>query len=338
MKPGEESAKKPSGPGPKKTSAQAEPEVPLKQHKNILAIFDYLNDKVLGKTKDHIYPAQVSVESTSRFLTRYTSICDDPMLERYCVDTLKQYSQIDNFYIADMKGNFLMASRRPDGIDVTVIDRRGSEAIYYGRRGGRTTSRMTEKQKIAAFERGETTSGAFDPRTRPWFKRARQDKVLSWSPVYIFVTGSGDQQPGFTVSCPTLRTDGELMFVTAADFEVKNLSGFLRELKVGMTGISFIINGEYKLIAYPDHSRVVKRMGNQVVLAPAAEVLPPWARPAIDLSKDKSEQVFFYDHEGRRYIASFAPFLPSSKRNWRIVVVVPEEEFFNIHVDKAEGR
>ncbi len=43
---------------------------------------------------------------------------------------------------------------------------------------------------------------------------------------------------------------------------------------------------------------------------------------------EKPERIFLFDHDGRRYIASFTPFLPASGNGWLIVVIVPEEEFF----------
>ncbi len=321
--------------GPERPSGAEVREIPVEKHKNILTVFDYLNETVVEKTLDHIFPAKVAVESTARVLGKHSSICDDPFLEDYCADMLRQYGQIDNFYVADIRGSRLMASRMENVIEVDIIDRRDKEAVYLKKRGGRVMSRKTESELVAAH--GE--EAIYDPRVRPWYKKAEQEKKICWSDVYIFATGSGDKQPGFTVSCPTLSMEGDLLFVTAADFVVSNFSGFLRDLKVGVNGVAFLMNDKEELIGYPDAARVVKSQGAAAVLARAEEVLPEWAVPALGLHRSSKENVFFFDHANKRYIAYFGPFIPASGNNWKIVVLVPEEDFFNINVGgKDKGK
>jgi hypothetical protein len=309
-------------------------EISVERTQNIVVIFDYLNETVIKRTTDYVYPARLAVETTARVLNRHTSIVDDLFWEQYCTDMLRQYPQIDNFYIADPKGSRIMASRLPDGIEIDIIDRRAPEPIYIKKRGNRVTSRMTEKELVEA-NNGDR-SVVYDPRVRPWYKKAVKSRALCWSDVYIFASGAGDQQPGFTVSSPTHAGDGRLLFVTAADYVVQSFSEFLRERKVGINGLSFIVNGQGDLIAHPDAAKVVRRKGKEVALAPAVEVLPPWARPAMKQYAEKPERIFLFDHDGRRYIASFTPFLPASGNGWLIVVIVPEEEFFNIDVGERD--
>lgn len=322
--------------GPAGGSAEAgdEPEaLPAERTQSVAVIFDYLNQTVIQRTEDHILPARVAVETTARVLSEHTCLVEDPFLERYCADMLQQYPQIDNFYIADPQGSRVMASRLADGIEMDLIDRRGDEPVYIKKRGERVVSRMTEKELVAA-NNGDT-SVIYDPRVRPWYEKAEKERALSWSDVYLFATGAGDQQPGFTVSCPTLSGDGRLLFVTAADFVIESFSDFLRERKVGLEGISFIVNGSFQLIAYPDAAKVIRRKGDGVELAPAEDVLPAWARPAVARYREDRERIFLFAREGKRYVASFTPFLPASGNGWLIGVVVPEEEFFNIDVGAA---
>jgi hypothetical protein len=329
----EEPGVKPAGTADARKLETGVGSIPVEKHRNILTVFDYINDTVIQKTKDHVFPAKVVVETTARVLNRNSSICDDPFLESYCTDLLQQYGQIDNFYIADSAGSRLMASRLGTVIETDIIDRRGEEPLYLKKRGGRLFSRKTEKELIASHG----TGAVYDPRVRPWYKKAARERKLCWSDVYIFATGSGDQQPGFTVAAPTFGEDGKLLFVTAADFVVANISGFLRDLKVGVRGIAFLMNEKEELIGYPDAARVVTMQGGTAVLAKAEAVLPPWAKPALGIFRKDGERVFFFDQDGERYVASFAPFLPASGNNWRIVVLVPEEDFFNINMGGKKG-
>jgi hypothetical protein len=46
--------------------------------------------------------------------------------------------------------------------------------------------------------------------------------------------------------------------VFGLDVELKELSRFLKTLRIGKNGVGFIVNHKDELVAYPDFSQVVK--------------------------------------------------------------------------------
>ena len=126
------------------------------------------------------------------------------------------------------------------------------------------------------------------------------------------------------------------LFVVAADFEIKSISRLLAELNVGGGGLAFIINGKEELIAYPEAGKVLKIADGSPVLAKADEVVPEWARAALQIWRAGDRDVFAFSHLKRRYIASFAPFLERFGNEWKIVVVAPEDDLLCIGVNAGK--
>ena len=80
------------------------------------------------------------------------------------------------------------------------------------------------------------TTDTFDPRLRPWYQGAKQNRGLYLTDLYIFYTG---QKPGITVSYPILDSKGDMLGVMGSDIELSGLSTFLKSLRIGEHGSGF---------------------------------------------------------------------------------------------------
>ncbi|MHC5058110.1 MAG: PDC sensor domain-containing protein [Planctomycetota bacterium] len=306
---------------------------------DVAAMLDHINGTVVRRTEDFLYPAKSMVETTARGLNQYSSIRNDPYFERYVLDVLREYPQLDNFYIADRTGSRVMASSREEGkAETDVIDLSADEPSRVVKRwdaSGKLLSaeRHTQKELLADPSLGPLNSkktGIYDASERPWYKQAVGERATCWSDVYIF---SQSREPGITAACPVFSARKEMLFVVAADFEIKNISQFLAELNVGGGGLAFIINGREELIAYPEAGKILRIEDGKPVLARAEEVVPEWARAALRAWGKERRDVFAFNHAGRRYVASFAPFLERFGNDWKIVVVAPEDDLLDIGID-----
>ncbi len=309
---------------------------------DVAAMLDHLKETVVRKAEDFLYPAKSMVETTARVLSKHSSIRNDSYLERYVLDVLKEYPQLDNFYISDATGSRVMASSREEGrFETDVIDRAAPKPF-------RTLKRWDASGKLLSAERhtqielladpslgplNDDRTGIYDARERPWFKKALSEGATCWSDVYIF---NLTREPGITAACPVLDAKKKPLFVVAADFEIKSISRLLAELNVGGGGLAFIINGKEELIAYPEAGKVLKIADGSPVLAKADEVVPEWARAALQIWRAGDRDVFAFSHLKRRYIASFAPFLERFGNEWKIVVVAPEDDLLCIGVNAGK--
>jgi hypothetical protein len=293
---------------------------------------DLLNGEVVEKTRDYFYPARSIVETTARMLSRHSSVRDG-FFERYCLDVLAKVGKIDHFYIADADGNRVIASKsREPGISAgsDVIDRTGPEPVRVVKRWDKTgnmvsvktfkTKQLLDNPTLGGLN--ATRTSMYDPRERPWYKRAAKRLTTCWSDVYIF---SVDSVPGITVASPAVGPNGELLFVVAADFEIETISRFVAELKV---------NDEGDLVAHPVAEKVLKKENGKLAFAKASDVVPEWAKAALDIHEKNQQKVFSFPHRGNRYVASFAAFPEGFGTDWTMVVVASEGDLLSA----ATGR
>lgn len=175
--------------------------------------------------------------------------------------------------------------------------------------------------KVVKVERADPT---YDPRKRPWYDIAMSaDKVAS-SGVYIF---SGTGKPGLTLSRRLVSDDGVKMGVFAADMSISSLAGFLRERKVGRTGITFILDGEGQLIGYPDADKSVIEMEGKVALVKGEQVQEPAVAEAVRRWHAGGGNSFKVESGGTTWLAHFSAFPERFGRRWTVGVVVDEDDF-----------
>jgi hypothetical protein len=334
---------------------------------NVAAALERLNSKVVGKTKDYLYPAKIMVQTTARTLNRHTRIYSDPFFEKYLLAMLDAYPQLDYVYIADRDGNRLLAAKDDVlGRFTSLTVRTGTKEPYRIRRywdgSGKliSTKRHSETELKKDHAMGGRLGGLnaaktaiYDPRVRIWYQQAVKRRALCWTDVYIF---NQNQKPGLTAACPAIE-GRDVLFVVAADFEVKTICKFLAETKaeLGKKGTVFIINYPESdpqrrgdLVAYPVSSKVVKQVkkpeeqGSKPVFAKARDVVDDHVGEALaryEKARGAGEDLkaFRFDYRGESYIASFQPFLESFGNDWKIVVVVPESDLLSTEA-KPEAK
>ncbi|MEP7156678.1 MAG: GGDEF domain-containing protein [Betaproteobacteria bacterium] len=86
----------------------------------------------------------------------------------------------------------------------------------------------------------------YNPRERPWYKRAVEAGKPAWSPVYV------DNRTGELVATrakPVRDAKGEIEGVAATDVSLKALNDFVRALRVSENGVAFVAERNGDLIA-----------------------------------------------------------------------------------------
>lgn len=89
----------------------------------------------------------------------------------------------------------------------------------------------------------------FDPRQRPWYRGAVENRGTHWTDVYLFAS---TQKPGITVSAPIFEERRLLRGVCAIDIDLVAFSKFLQGIDIGDQGVAYIFeNRTGHLIAHP---------------------------------------------------------------------------------------
>ena len=224
---------------------------------------------------------------------------------------------------------------------VIVANDRGEE--YFLHKGRREWStRLTRKQDWggeARFsywdnynhkQRSERKRLEYDPRERPWYQAAINNKdpqQVTWTDAYTFFTS---RAPGITASRSWTDSSGT-RWVVAMDLLLRDISRFTTELKVGERGFLMILTPDLHVLGLPRHPQYQDpdRLAEDLFRYPQDLNLPV-ITAALEHWKslgDNSEQRSFrFVGDKQFWWLHIAPYqLSPGKRLW-VVVTLPEKE------------
>ena len=232
-------------------------------------------------------------------------------------------------YYGNRLGQFAGVVRNPDG---TGQWRSGHSA---------TTPRGMQRFAGlgAPLEKAIVESRLYDPRQRPWYQRAIEEKVPVWSPIYV------DTRTGELVATrtkPLFNAAGQIEGVAATDVSLKMLNDFVRALRVSQNGVAFVVEHSGELIASSsdDSTRLsngqltrlnASQSGNALVRATYAEVADMFN---AGLKAGQPQSRAFDGPMGRVY-ASVSVIRDDAGLEWVTVVAVPRSDFMAGVIDNV---
>ncbi len=172
----------------------------------------------------------------------------------------------------------------------------------------------------------------YDSRTRPWYKAGVKAGKPTWSPFYRRRSTSS---VATALVYPIYTKTGELLGVINTQFDLQKIHKFLKELKIGRTGQTFIIDRSGNLVASSIMRKtfVIKDKKNmELIQAEKAEnpVIRATAQSFQrlgDLSTIDSSQQLEFMLNGERQFVQVLPLQDGRGIDWLIAVVVPESDF-----------
>jgi len=168
----------------------------------------------------------------------------------------------------------------------------------------------------------DDTKEAYDPRTRPWYFAATQNKGGTWVEPFLFAS---NQQPGFIYAAPHYGKDGVQRGVWAVEFEVTYVSQFLASMRVGTSGRVYVVSRSGLVVGHPtgDVTQVVN--GSREIARAENHPDPMLAGAWKSLEKHPPG---VHGFSFGPYLAMVADFPPESGIDWMVLGVVPKVEYF----------
>ncbi|MCG8618465.1 MAG: ATP-binding protein [Desulfobacterales bacterium] len=306
-------------------------------------IMENIIDLTLEETRNYFGVARGAAHLTERLIRSDIVSTDEQRiekLERYFYDQLEIYSQFAGIYFATPSGHFYYVNREADP-DKGAFRYKQIEYDDTGRKITRFTWRDKNKQVLAEKTDFQDT---YDPRKRPWYIKATREKSIIWTDPYIFFSS---QKPGITSAGPLYDNEGKLQGVVGVDIELDVLSEFVGKLRVGKTGLAFIINQNEDVIAFPDVTRLRYReqAGEKSVRLPKLDELEnAVCSLAYEAVKDRLESVRSSDGTTEGTIEEIRPAFASfeagektyytmftrvkaDKIFWMVGVYIPEDDY-----------
>ncbi len=297
-------------------------------------IMENIADLAMEQSQNHLAHAHGAAMLTRRLLKANvvsTNEEDFYALERYFLDQLTIYPHFAGIYFGKPSGDFYYVGRHSkfsqDGFLTKII---------HHDKGVRTVRLIWRDKDLKRVSEEQDPADPYDPRTRPWYKKALKKAGIVWTDPYIFFTS---QKPGITIAGPTYGDSGALNGIVGVDIEIHQLSDFIGHLNIGKNGRAFMINNNGDVVAFPDLEKIKicaksdSSSSRLVKIHELDDVLSYKAFMALNLEPQnsgryalKESQFATFDHNGRNYHAMLTPF-SFPHWPWIIGVHLPEDDY-----------
>ncbi|OUD12398.1 ATP-binding protein [Thioflexithrix psekupsensis] len=251
---------------------------------------------------------------------------DSTLLERHFWQYIQAFPAVySSYYGHEENGQFHGANQYPNlPLQITRATPEDNRTMY------------KFKADEDGFESEElSTRPHYDPRERPWYQVAKARKKPTWSEIYADFSTKALM---ITAAHPIYRGD-ELQGVLGVDVTLSNISDFLRQLKAGKSGKTFVMERGGLLVASSsdsppydaDNNPILATALNDTMIQAAAEFLMIHTKAFQHV--DHSTQ-FEFTHDQETYYLQITPWETDSGLDWLIAVVLPKAEFMEqIHAN-----
>lgn len=251
------------------------------------------------------------------------NIEDFPNVQRFFYSQVQLSNFASTLYYGNTEGDFILLKKGENKQD--------PDLVYI-----RDKSTKPLRKIYRLDQQGNSTdlirSAEYDPRTRPWYKKAIEAGKPTWSPIYVF---TATPELGVTPVVPVYNQNGELRGVLAIDLTLTQISDFLHSLKISKSGQAFIIERSGDIVASSTDELpfVTSKEGRE--RRNAANSTNPLIRDTTlylqkqfkTFDKVNSNQQLVFDIDGKRQFLQVTAMRDGRGLDWLMVVVVPEVDF-----------
>ncbi|MEC7259683.1 MAG: cache domain-containing protein, partial [Pseudomonadota bacterium] len=272
-------------------------------------------------------PARGAAELSARLAQDRVIASDVPeLLEQLLFQQLLLAPQFAGVYHGDEDGGFVYVMRSDGpGPFRTKIIRTDGEL--------RTTELIWRDENYRVIERRWDPDDPYDPRTRPWYTRARERLTTIWTDPYIFFSS---QQPGITLASPVMDGPDTIRGIVGVDIEISDISDFLARLRIGATGRAMILHENGDVIAHPNKDLLKTRDSDGTLrFVNIAEFDDPIARAAFSglvqggRAQVEQETLSQFSYGRETYVSVVMPPI-SDKLPWTIAAYALESDFTQV--------
>ncbi|MDJ1184406.1 HAMP domain-containing sensor histidine kinase [Roseofilum casamattae] len=211
---------------------------------------------------------------------------------------------------------------------------RSSDGFLLSRAEGQSDDVLKRYHLNESGERGELFSSVpdYDSRMQSWYESAVAAKEATWGGIYTY---TNSQTLSSIVNQPVYDHEDRLLGVFSAEFQLSEISRFLRDLDISYGAEAFVLDRSGLLVAsstlerpflvtYGTTLRIKAINSKDEVIQSSSEYLQ---RIFGDFDNLNSPQQLEFFIRGKRYFVQVTPLNNQRGIDWLIVVVVPEEDF-----------
>ncbi|MEG4941945.1 ATP-binding protein [Microcoleus sp. F4-D5] len=296
--------------------------------------------------------AQLRNETSDRIAQNLTHLVATPFQAFESYEAARRQNRIDLNNGRDIE-KFLWRQLPAFGnLSLTAFVTSNQEFFGAERQDGAIVIRTSEVENNRALTTYRTNSTGdrlevinagkpnFDPRKRPYYRIPVQQRQATWGKVFPHITGKTMYiAPGQ----PIYNQAGDLEGVWMASLNLSTIGDFLRSLKIGTTGQSFILERSGEMIATSTGEKPFRYYADKVVQLPEQRVERLNAIDSKNSTTQKTSQFLLekfqdfhqiqtfeqleFSIKGERQFVQVAPFRDGKGIDWLVIVTVPESDF-----------
>lgn len=266
-------------------------------------------------------PHQVNESNAVAISLGQLKVQDLAGLERHFWQQLRIFNSLNSITLGNEQKEFIGVENLANNVLVTMESNKSTGyhlKTYFSNSNG-------DRLKLSSLTKN------YDPRNRPWYQAAVTAGKPTWSGIF----------PQFTTKTlntaavmPVYDKQNNLLGVASIGVNLSKVGDFLRTLKIGKTGQTFIIERSGMLVATSTNENLF-RNNNKPERFKASESRDPLTQATAkylaahdsNLNKLESSQELEFYRDGRRQFLQVMPFQDDKGLDWLIVVVVPEADF-----------
>ncbi|MBC8120796.1 MAG: HAMP domain-containing protein [Gemmatimonadaceae bacterium] len=288
-----------------------------------------LRSEVTARIHEHVSdyvktPQLVTHLNINAVLAGQLVLQNGKSLERHFWQQMQLFDSLSAVGYGSRQGDIHAVERLRDGSFVIRAKDRSTNGNYH-------TYTIDNQGNRVKFIQSSTT---FEPRSRPWYTTAIRQGKPGWTDIYPYFSSTG---LAVGATRPLYDKTGTVLGATNATISLVQLSNFLRDLKIGRSGQTFIIERSGNLVAssVTEQLFTVNRGSNKRVRLAVTESRDRVTRLTArylheqfgNLASIRHNRQIDFESNGKRQFVQIAPLADEFGLNWMIVVVLPEADF-----------
>ena len=178
------------------------------------------------------------------------------------------------------------------------------------------------------------TSPNYDPRNRPWYIVPQQADRPAWTDIYAWVN---PPTLAITLGQPYYDPSGKFQGILATDLTIAQISDFLKTLKIGKSGQTFIFDAAGWLIATSANElpfTMVEDTPQRIHTKDSSDLLTRATVKYLiehfgSLTNIDAEQTLYFKINGEKHFLNISFLQDEHGLNWIGAIVVPESDFMS---------
>lgn len=241
-------------------------------------------------------------------------------MERHFWRQIQVFDRVSYIQFGSPQGEFVGLAANDDGTFTYQVTESTGNLRTYALQGGGQRGKLLE------------TSPNFAPQERPWYQVPEKADRPAWTNIYPWVN---PPTLAITLGQPYYDQAGTFQGILATDISIAQLSDFLKTLKIGKTGKSFILERSGLMVATSSSEPpfTPSDQGPQRLSAINSQDAITRATTQILLDRfGRLQQITEHQQldvkiEGQRFFVQVSPLKDPHGLDWLSVVVVPEADF-----------